>query len=156
MVAIGFRAEPSVINWAAVEGTKETPILIDAIGLKAPATYTEAAALKWFREKVAELVRGFAPDVAAIRYPETFLRSVNITSLNQRCRLEGVILEMLQSSGVPVLTGPLATISKNLGTSAAKHYLESPDLRGLDWSKYKSKQNLKEAILVATSALSGG
>jgi len=151
MITIGFRAEPSAVNWAVVEGTKETPIKIDAGTLTTPATYDEAAALKWFREKVTELVCGLKPEVAAVRYPETFLKSARQASLNQRCRVEGVIVETLQSLGLRVLTGSLATISKNLGSKAAKHYLDAPDLRGLNWEKYRP--NVKEAILVAASAL---
>lgn len=154
MIALGFRANPSTISWAAVRGSKKQPILIDAAVITSPATYNEASALKWFREKIEELIRGFAPDIAAVRYPETFtIRKPNIKELGERCRIEGIILETIHSSGLPALTGALATISKNLGSASAKQYLDTPDLRGLDWSKYRSKTNVKEAILVAASAL---
>ena len=66
--------------------------------------------------------------------------------------IEGVILEAANSMGLRVVTGALTSISKNLGTKAAKHYLEGNDLRGLDWSRYPAK-NVREAILVAASAL---
>jgi hypothetical protein len=60
-------------------------------------------------------------------------------------------METAHCCGIAVVTGPLATISKNLGTKAAKKYLETDDLRGLDWSK--CPKNRREAILVAASAL---
>jgi hypothetical protein len=151
MKAIGFRAEPSTVHWAVVEGSKIEPVLIAADEEKAPATFDEAARLKWLRDRIRYLLQTYSPEVAAVRYPETFQRSPKVLPLGQRCRLEGVIIEGVQSCGVRVLTGPLATISKNLGSKGAKHYLESRELRGLDWSKYDV--NRREAILVAASAL---
>ena len=71
-----------------------------------------------------------------VRYPETVLRSSQPLSMHKRCRVEGVVIEAVHSSGVRVLTGPLATISSKLGSKAAKRYLETDDLRGLDWSKH--------------------
>jgi hypothetical protein len=90
--------------------------------------------------------------MVAVRYPETFGRQSVRGADHRRCRIEGVIIEASNSAGLVVIAGALASISKNLGTKAAKHYLESDDLRGLDWSKYPAK-NTREAILVAASAL---
>jgi hypothetical protein len=153
MIAIGFRAEPSVVNWAVVQGSSAEPVLLGADKLTAPASFDEGAALTWFRDRTQYLVQTYSPNIAAVRSPETFMpRNVKLSSLYQRCRLEGVVIEALHSSGIHVLTGALATISKNIGSKGAKHYLETPDLRGLDWSKYDT--NRREAILVAASALS--
>jgi hypothetical protein len=152
MKAIGFRAEPSAITWAVVEGTKDQPILVGHGKEVPPATFDEVAALKWFRVQIQHIVHLYSPQIAAVRYPETFQPRAKVAPLGQRCRVEGVLIEAASSCGVDkVLTGPLATISKNLGTKAAKHYLESDELRGLDWSKHKDHE--REAILVAASAL---
>jgi len=154
MKAIGFRAEPSVVSWAVVEGSTGEPILNGADKLKAPASFDEAAALKWFREQTQRLVQAYLPSVAVVRSPETFFpRQPKYQSLYQRCRVEGVLVETLYSCGVPVLTGAMATISSKLGSKAAKHYLPNSDFRGLDWSKCDDKK--KEAILAAASALPG-
>jgi hypothetical protein len=151
--AIGFRVEPSLINWAIVEGTPEAPILaVPVAKLSAPATYGEPEALTFYRERVLLLIKEHRPTIAAIRYAETFGRNSVREVDYKRCRIEGVIEEAANSEGLIVVTGALASISKNLGTKAAKHYLEGNDLRGLDWSKYPAK-NAREAILVAASAL---
>lgn len=151
--AIGFRVEPGLIKWALVEGSPDAPILAVPPGkLTSPATYDEPQTLTFYRERVLLLLSQHSPDVVAVRYAETFGRQSVRDSDYRRCRIEGVILEAANSRGLRVVTGALASISKNLGTKAAKHYLEGNDLRGLDWSKYPAK-NVREAILVAASAL---
>ena len=151
--AIGFRVEPSLVNWAFVEGSPEQPVLALPPGkLTSPVSYDEPQALTSYRERVLLLLEEHSPDVVAVRYAETFGRQGVRESDYRRCRIEGVILEAANSKGVRVITGALASISKNLGTRAAKHYLQDDDLRGLDWSKYPAK-NMREAILVAVSAL---
>jgi len=152
MTAIGFRIEPSAINWAIVEGSLEVPVLVAADKSVAPTSYDEAAALAWFRDKVRQLIQTYSPGIAAVRFPETFMRSAAQSSMYKRCRVEGTVIEAAHSCGIKVLTGALGTISKHLGTKGAKKYLEHEDLRGLDWSKYQ--KNCREAILVAVSALS--
>lgn len=149
--ALGLRAEVSAVNWAVVEGSREAPVLVAADQAVAPATYDEAASLGWLRAQVRSLIETYSPQVVAIRYPETVIRSSAQSSMHRRCRVEGVLVEVARSCGAQVLTGALATISKNLGAKAAKKYLETDELRGLDWSKYT--KNRREAILVAASAL---
>lgn len=151
MKAIGFRAEPSALNWAVVDNSTTPPTVIDVDVLTAPTVYDEPAALKWFRDNVNLLIDTYMPQVAAVRSPETHIRFPQLATLYQRSRLEGVIVESAHSRGINVVIGPLGTISKNLGTKSAKKYLEQDDLRGLDWRKHKG--NRREAILVATSAL---
>jgi hypothetical protein len=151
--AIGFRVEPSSVNWALVEGTSDAPILaVPAEKISAPATYGEPQALAFYRERVRLLLAHHRPQMVAVRYPETFGRTSMREADHKRCRIEGVIVEAASSLGLLVITGALASISKNLGTKAAKHYLEADNLRGLDWSPYAAK-NIREAILVAASAL---
>lgn len=135
-----------------MEGTSDAPILLAAARLSSPTTFDEQHALAFYRERVLLLLAEHSPSIAAIRYAETFGRRSVRESDFRRCRIEGVILELAGSRGLNTLTGALASISKNLGTKAAKRYLEGNDLRGLDWSKYPSV-NVREAILVAASAL---
>ena len=120
MIAIGFRAEPSSLNWAIVEGTQHAPRLRAADILKAPVSFSEAASLAWFRTQVINLYEKFSPTGVAVRYPETIMGRSNQLSGNKRCRVEGVVLEVAQSRGVEVATGALNTVSKNLGTKGAK------------------------------------
>ena len=67
-----------------------------------------------------------------------------------RLRIEGVLLQTLDSCGLKATIGALATISGKLGTQA-KEYIESGELRGLDLSGLPSYA--KEAVLVAVAAL---
>jgi hypothetical protein len=152
--AIGFRVEPSLVHWALVEGTPDAPILVAVEKITPPATYDESRALTFYRERALLLLSQHSPDLVAVRYPETFGRRSIGEKDNRRCRIEGVLIEAASSRGLKVVTGALASISKNLGTKGAKRYLEASDLRGLDWSKYPAK-NVREAILVAASALGG-
>jgi hypothetical protein len=136
-----------------VEGTSDAPILaVPADKLSSPATYDEPQALTFYRERVLLLLAQHRPDAVAVRYAETFGRRSVRESDYKRCRIEGVIIEAANSLGLAVATGALASISRNLGTKAAKHYLETDNLRGLDWARYPAK-NIREAILVAASAL---
>jgi hypothetical protein len=151
MKAIGFRAEPGAVSWAVLEGSKDKPVLLGYGKEEPPTTFDDAATLKWFRDKILYIVKLYSPTIAAVRYPETYQPRLKLVPLGQRCRVEGVLIEAMHSSGIKVLTGPLATIAKNLGSKMPKHYLESDELRGLDWSKHKPY--VREAILVAASAL---
>jgi hypothetical protein len=151
MKTIGFRAEPSAVSWAVLEGSKGKPILCGYGKEEPPATFDEGASLKWFRDRIQHIVKTYSPEVAAVRYPETFQPRIKFVPLGQRCRVEGVLIEAVHSSGIKVLTGPLATIAKNLGSKTPKHYLETDEFRGLDWSQHKAYE--REAILVAASAL---
>lgn len=140
-----------MLNWAVVEGPSELPILIDADVLKTPETYSEASRLKWFREKVYLLIDTYSPELAAVKSAETRMPHPQFATLYQRCRVEGVVIEALNSRGIEVVIGPFSTVSSGLGTASAKQYLTRDDLRGLDWRKHKG--NRREAILVAVSVL---
>jgi Holliday junction resolvasome RuvABC endonuclease subunit len=151
MPTIGFRAEPSALNWAIVEGTQKSPALIAADTLKAPISFDDAASLAWFHDQTLHLFNQYSPTAAAIRYPEMMPERSNQASANKRCRVEGVVMEAVQSKGISVSTGALGTISKNLGTKGAKRYLGQNEWRGLNWAEYS--KNRREAILVAVSVL---
>lgn len=148
---IGFRAEPSVLNWAFVEGSSRIPILNYADKLTAPATYAEAEALSWYRTQVLHLIEQFGPDAIAVRFPETFGRGPAREADHRRSRIEGVVMEVAHCEGLRVETATLTTISKNLDTRSAKAYLDNEVFRGMDWDRYP--KNVKEAILVGASFL---
>jgi hypothetical protein len=151
MRALGFRAEPERVSWAVVEGHLDAPVLVAADDFEAPRHQTEEAqSLSWYRDRVRQLIEQYNPARAGVRFAEMIGRSKG-DSLRRRSRLEGVLLEAVNSKSIPVFGGALNTISKHLGTKKAKHYLETDEVRGLDWTKYN--KNTREAILVAVSAL---
>ena len=147
---LGIRVEPSSINWAIVEGTRELPILVAADDANAPAQWDEANALSWYRERVLHIIEQYNPAIVAVRYQEPKGRAAGNAG-RKRARIEGIVLEASNSRAIPVKTGALVTISANLKTKSAKIYLSRDDLRGLDWSKQNPLR--REAILVAVSVL---
>jgi hypothetical protein len=85
-----------------------------------------------------------------IRSAEAVARGAGKEGSRRRLRIEGVLLQTLDSCGLNVNIGALATISGKLG-SQAKKYVESGELRGMDLSQISSLA--REAILVAVAAL---
>lgn len=147
--ALGFRAESGRIHWAVVDGTPEAPILFANDSAAAPVNLDEAAALSWYSDRVKLVVKTYKPGAAAIRTAEPISKANN-TGARRRLRIEGVLLQTLDSCNLKVTLGALATISGKLGTQA-KRYIESGEFRGLDLSKMQPPR--REAILVAVAAL---
>jgi hypothetical protein len=147
--ALGLRAEPSRIHWAIVEGTRDEPVYIGHDAFAAPVNLEEAPALSWYVTRVKHLLDSFTPDVAAIRTAEPIARG-NGNSTRRRIRIEGVLLQTVDSCGIKVSLGALAMISGRLGTPAKK-YVDAGEFRGLNISKFPTYS--KEAILVAVAAL---
>jgi hypothetical protein len=148
--ALGFRAEAHKVYWAVVEGTKTAPILIAHDSAAAPVNLTEAPALSWYSSRVRHIVETYKPAAAMIRSVEPTAIGSKKEGARLRLRIEGVLLQTVDSCGLKAAIGALATISGKLGTQA-KGYLESGELRGLDLSKVPSYA--KEAVLVAVAAL---
>jgi len=149
--AIGFRAEADCVNWAVVTRTDGHLVLIKSDTVRFPNTYDEAHRLEWFRKRLHMTLDDHQPAIGGVRYPEPSAPKSNVTSTNERIRVEGIILEALASKGVKSMTGALKTISSEMGSKSAKSYLTNDTLRGLDW-KGKPK-NTREAIMVAVAAM---
>jgi hypothetical protein len=148
--ALGFRVEPSGVNWAVIEDRGGVPALIAAESASAPTTYDEAHALAYYRERVLFIVQNYAPDIVAVRYPEPVGRTSG-DAMRRRARIEGVVLEAAASEGLSLYTGALVTISSSLKTKSAKTHLNEEEFRGLDWAKYNGM--LREAMLVAIASM---
>jgi hypothetical protein len=152
--ALGVRAEPRSLHWAVVEGTQTAPIIKAHDKADAPAAFDEPAALAWFRSRMLHLIDTYHPVAVGVRYPEPAGRGGNRDSARERSRVEGIVLEAAHSRGLPVLTGALATISKQLGTKKAKRYIDDGDLRGLDLTSLPVPR--REAVLVGVAQLPVG
>lgn len=148
--ALGFRAETHKIYWAVVEGTRKAPILVAHDNAAAPVNLAEASALSWYSSRVRHIVETYKPGGAMIRSAEPSARGSRKEGPRLRLRIEGVLLQTIDSCGLKATVGALATISGKLGTQA-KEYIESGELRGLDLSGLTSYA--KEAVLVAVAAL---
>lgn len=148
--ALGFRAEAKQIHWAVVEGTQRSPVLVAHDSAAAPVNLDEAPSLSWYHERVLLIFETYNPTVATIRSAEPIAPGSNKEGAKRRLRIEGVLLQTMDSCGVRVTMGSLAMISGKLG-SQAKRYLDSGQLRGLDLSELPLL--LREAVLVAVAAL---
>ena len=148
--ALGFRAEAKQVHWAVVEGTRRTPVLVAHSNAAAPVNLEEAPALSWYSSRVRHIVEAYKPGVATIRTAESVARGSNKEGARRRLRIEGVLLQTMDSCGLKVTIGALAMISGKLG-SQAKKYIDSGELRGLDLSEIPSLS--REAVLVAVAAL---
>jgi hypothetical protein len=151
MRAIGLRAEPTKLHWAVVEGTSEQPILVGHDKAAPPVHADEATALSWYRERVRLLIETHQVDIVGVRFAETFGRKGNLESAMRRSRIEGVLLEAASSCQKRVVAGALQTMSSQLGSRRAKHYVEVGELRGLDLSALADQR--REAVLVGVAAM---
>lgn len=158
MTAIGFRAEKDCLHWAVVSGTRSRPVLEARDRLRAPKTYSEDAALNWFRTQTENILTEHEPTTAAIRYAETFMKSSptmkTLPSFFRRARIEGVIAELCASRGLPVSTGAAQQMASRLKAKSVRKYIESGDLRGIDLDSIKNA-SAKDAVVAACSALEG-
>lgn len=148
--ALGLRAEAKQIHWAVVEGTRDNPILVDHGNAAAPVDLDDGPALSWYSSRVKYIIQSHQPNLATIRTAESIARGGNKEGTRRRLRIEGVLLQTVDSCGLKVTMGALAMISGKMG-SQAKHYVDSGDLRGLDISRFPLPS--KEAVLVAVAAL---
>lgn len=148
---LGFRAEANKIHWAVVEGTRNSPILVAHDDAAAPVNLDEAPALSWYCDRVKLIVETYKPvRMAAIRTAESVARGSNRDGARRRLRIEGILLQTMDSCGLKVTIGALAMISGKLG-GQAKKYINSGELRGLDLSKIPPPA--REAVLVAVASL---
>jgi hypothetical protein len=119
--ALGFRAEAKKIHWAVVEGTQNAPVLIAHDKAAAPVNLEEAPALSWYSSRVQLIVNTYKPTVTAIRSAESVARGSNKEGARRRLRIEGVLLQTIDSCGIKVTIGALAMISGKLGSQAKKY-----------------------------------
>jgi hypothetical protein len=155
MKSIGFRAEKDSINWAVVSVEGEDAVIEEHGEIRAPKAYsTDSEILGYFRAKVRETIGRYSPVAAGIRYPETGGKAPRyLASAYARCRVEGVIAEVVGAEGIRLVCGALNTLGAELGSSSAKAYLDpqAESVRGVEF-KMKSPTH-REAVLVAVAAL---
>jgi len=156
MRAIGFRAEPTVVHFAIVEGTRDRPVVLTRNKFAAPKTYDDADQLVWYREKVRGIIQNHSADVAGVRFPEARSQSAGTSSAMRRLRIEGVVMEAARSLAIPIkAAGGLQHIRAKLGMShSPKEYMAGDrEVRGVQLSDHPKQ--MQEAILIATAALDG-
>lgn len=154
-ISVGFRAAAASLHWAAVSGSQACVVLEDSGVFRVPATGDESGGLAYLRDRANHLLRQFAPLAVSLRFAEHSGPGGRKDSDRKRARIEGVVMELAFSNGVPVSVGPLQQMALRLGeknAKAAKELLASDEVRKLDWSSIKDKSR-REAILTAISVL---
>lgn len=153
MKAIGFRAEKDSIHWAVVSSDGEEKIVYDQGKIGAPKTYSADECLAHFRKGVRERIERYGVSAAGIKFPETGQKAPRyLASVYSRCRIEGVILEAIHSTGTPLAGGLYRTIGKEMQSQSPKQYIETSDgVRGFKFQKKDDKH--REAVMAAVAAL---
>ena len=149
-VAIGFRVEGRHVHWAVVSEAEADLVLEDSGSFAAPRADTEAPALTYIRQRAERILDQHQPSHGGIKYTEPIARAKG-DGPRARARIEGVLLQRMDESGMVTFGGAYNAISPRLGTPSAKQLLEKADLRGLDWTDVPDL--IREAVLCAAAAL---
>jgi hypothetical protein len=159
MRAIGFCATPSEIRFAILEGSVDSPVIVDKSKLIPPKIYkdNEAARLSWYRQRIIALIDDSQVNSSGIRFPESNARGLNKANSMRRLRTEGVIMEALHSKGVPIIAqGAQSHIKGLLGVnhSLDKYASEDISFRGITLNEIPKYYH--DCIFACAASLGGG
>jgi Holliday junction resolvasome RuvABC endonuclease subunit len=151
--SIGIRVSPRTVFYAVVERHQDEAELLTASSLAIPAALETPDQLSFVRTTLLDIMSEYAVRRAGIRVAEHTARQISILRFN----LEGVVQELLSSSGVEAFfAGRIATIAALLGErdrSQVKRYFEGQDFLDLpDWDSLSPES--REAVVTAVAALS--
>jgi hypothetical protein len=152
--SIGLRATPSTVYYAVVEGrsTSERAELLTVGSLPVPTALELPDRLSFIRTTILDIIAEFEARRAGIRLIEYTAQTKPVERLN----LEGVLQELLSSSGVEgYFAGAIARIGGLLGESdktRVKQYFEGEEFMGVEgWDRRPVEE--REAIVTAVAAL---
>ena len=136
MRSMGLRAEKNLFWWVVVSGDAKSPVLEGVDKIRCPRSYDEARMLSHFRERILSLFAEQKPDAVSLKRPEVFKRRAsNVSSMDTRLRVEGVLLEAAHSSGKTTEALLWTQVSKGMGSDSAKQYVErGGEVRGITLS----------------------
>lgn len=154
MRAIGLRATPSAVTYAVVEASA-TPGEVELLtvgSLPLPQALDLPDRLSLVRTTILDIITEFDARRAGIRLIESIAQTKSVERLN----LEGVIQELLSSSGVEgYFAGAIARIGALLGETdrtQVKRYFEGEEFMTVDDWKRRSTEE-REAIVTAVASL---
>lgn len=152
--SIGFRATPSMVYFAVVEGpvTLDQAEILTVGSLTAPPALELPDRLSFVRTTILDIIAEYDARRAGIRLIEYTAQTKPVERLN----LEGVLQELLASSGVEgYFAGAIARIGGLLGEAdktQVKKYFEGEDFMGVErWARRAVEE--REAIVTAVAAL---
>lgn len=155
MSTIGFRVTTKEIFYAIIDGSIDNPEVITTAKMRFPASLNLPQALSWYRENIKSLLNEFKVEACGIKASEPISRSLGAAAkegATKRANIEGVLMEVGASNGLPVICGSFNTIGSLIGSKKPKDYMTSQKFRGVsDWDDHNEKT--KEAILAGVTAL---
>jgi len=155
MVSIGVRCGSSEVYYIIIEGSIDEPNDLSHNKLKHPANLQMHEALAWYREQLHALLNEFNVQCCGLRTSEPIAKSMGASAREgaiKRNYLDSIVMEAVASKGLPLLHGPMATLSAALETPKAKKFLDDGDFRGIKvWGRLSKEY--KEAALAGTAAL---
>jgi len=153
--AIGIRVAPKDVYYAVVEKADKMDSeleLLTAASVVVPAALDLPGQLHFIRTTVLDIMAEYGVRRAGIRLTESTAQSMSVERLN----LEGVIQELISSSGVEAyFAGPIATIAARLGEkdrSRVKEYFEGADFMEMEGWATLSRER-RESIVTAVAAI---
>lgn len=151
--AIGLRATPSAIYFAVVEtsAAQDEIELLTVGSLPLPSARDFPDRLSFVRTTILDVITEFDVRRAGIRLIEYTAQTKSVERLN----LEGVIQELLSSSGVEgYFAGAIARIGGLLGVpdrTQVKRYFEGEEFMAVEGWKQRSMEE-RESIVTAVAA----
>lgn len=154
MRAIGFRVAPKTVTYAVVEGTADEAAVIVVDEVPVPSALWPPNQLHFVRTVLLDVMEEYGVERAGLRLAEGVA-----TPVPARLYLEGVLQELLASSGVTwYFAGNKARIAKFLGFGSDQPRLSAmidgdtaPAWDESRWASYGKEE--REAILAAWAAL---
>jgi len=152
MKIIAVRCSNADFAYVVIEGTKESPIVVESDVTGFPKGYDEPALFHWFHQEIIGLIGKHTPTAVAVKSAEPMVKRSG--SLETRIRVEGITLMSAAEAGCDTACRKVkSTIAKDLGMKGKGKYLETKldTSRVADFDSYSSKQ--QEALLVGWSCL---
>lgn len=150
--AIGVRVSPKRVYYAIVTRTDEFCELLTASSLLVPPALQPPDQLRFVRTTLLDIMAEYTVARAGIRISEYTAQRISIERIN----IEGVVQELLSSSGVAAyFAGRIANIAPLIGEpdrARIKRYFEGEQFMNVTpWGSYPSEA--REAIVTAVAAL---
>lgn len=152
MKILAVRCSNTDFAHAVIEGTQDSPTIIESTVTGYPKGYEEQSLFHWFHQEILGLLNNHRPDAVAVKAAETMVK--RSASLETRIRVEGIALMSAAEVGcVSSHRKVKSTIAKDLGMKGKGKYLETQlDTSPIaDFDSYNTKQ--QEAILIGWSCL---
>jgi len=152
MKILAVRCSNTDFAYALIEGSKQSPTIVECDLTVYPKGYEEHSLFHWFHQEIIGLLGRYSPDTLAVKAAETMVKRSG--SLETRIRIEGIALMSAAEVGCTSAHRKVkSTIAKDLGMKGKGKYLEtkldtSPII---NFDSYNTKQ--QESILVGWSCL---